>query len=134
MIDGDTIEVDDGGERREVRLIGIDAAETKDPRKPVQCFGPEATVKMRSSVGGRTVRLEADRIGDRIDRYGRLLRYVHLGDRLVNAEMIRQGYARAYTRFPFSRLEEFRGYEREARERGIGLWDPDACGAELSSR
>jgi micrococcal nuclease len=134
VIDGDTIEVDDGGERREVRLIGIDAAETKHPGKPVQCFGPEATARMRTSVGGRTVRLEPDPIGDRIDRYGRLLRYVHLGDRLVNAEMIRQGYARAYTRFPFSRLEEFRSYEREARERRLGLWDPAACGADLSRR
>jgi micrococcal nuclease len=80
------------------------------------------------------VRLEKDQIGDTVDRYGRLLRYVYVGDRLVNAEMIRQGYARAYLRFPFSRRDEFREHEQEARERERGLWAHDACGDFVSSR
>jgi hypothetical protein len=41
----------------------------------------------------------------------------------VNAEIIRQGYAFAYTRFPFRYLEEFRRHERNARERNLGLWN-----------
>ncbi|MCK4463694.1 MAG: thermonuclease family protein [Candidatus Omnitrophica bacterium] len=42
----------------------------------------------------------------------------------MNAEIIKRGYGRAYTRFPFKYLEEFRQYEKEARENEIGLWAP----------
>jgi micrococcal nuclease len=57
------------------------------------------------------------------DKYGRLLAYVYLMDgTFLNAEIIKQGYGFAYTRFPFKYLEEFRRYEREARENGRGLW------------
>jgi micrococcal nuclease len=57
------------------------------------------------------------------DRYGRLLRYVYLEDgTLVNAEIIRQGYGFAYVKYPFSRMEEFRALEREARNKGRGMW------------
>jgi micrococcal nuclease len=56
------------------------------------------------------------------DQYGRLLAYVFVGNRLANAEIIRRGYAYAYTRFPFRRQAEFIALEREARERQYGLW------------
>jgi micrococcal nuclease len=56
----------------------------------------------------------------------RTLAYVYLEDgRLLNAEIIRQGYGFALTKFPFSRMEEFRKLEREARELGRGLWASD---------
>jgi micrococcal nuclease len=59
----------------------------------------------------------------RSDRYGRLLAYVYLHDgTFLNAEIIKQGYGFAYTRYPFNYLDEFRNYEREARENGKGLW------------
>jgi endonuclease YncB( thermonuclease family) len=47
------------------------------------------------------------------------------GDTLLNAEIIKQGYGHAYTRFPFDKMEEFRALEREAREAGRGLWRND---------
>ena len=60
---------------------------------------------------------------ERTDRYGRTLAYVHLPDgTFVNAEIIRQGYGHAYTRFPFRHLDRFRQFEREARQAGRGLW------------
>ena len=62
---------------------------------------------------------------DRKDRFGRTLAYVYLEDgTFLNAEIVRQGYGHAYTRFPFKYLDEFRGYEREAREAQRGLWKP----------
>jgi micrococcal nuclease len=68
------------------------------------------------------VRLEYD--WQRQDKYGRTLAYVYLEDRtFLNAEIIKQGYGHAYTRFPFKYLEEFRGYEKDARESGRGLWE-----------
>ena len=120
VVDGDTI-VLDGNEK--VRLIGVDTPETKDPRKPVQYFGQEAYEFTKGLVEGNKVRLKYDQT--RIDKDGRTLAYVYLEDgTFLNAEIIKQGYGFAYTRFPFKYLEEFRQYEREARENERGLWAP----------
>jgi micrococcal nuclease len=72
-------------------------------------------------VEGKEVRLEFD--WQRRDKFNRLLAYVHLMDgTFLNAEIIKQGYGFAYTMFPFKYLEEFRQYEKEARENKRGLW------------
>ncbi len=105
VIDGDTIEVIyEAGQLKKVRLIGIDTPETVDPRKPVQCFGQEASAKTKALLEGKQVRLEKDTIGDSIDKYGRLLRYVYVDGTLVNAELIKQGYAYASSRSLFQNL------------------------------
>jgi micrococcal nuclease len=118
VVDGDTL-VLDGGER--VRLIGVNTPETKDPRRPVEYFGKEASAFVRRVAEGKRARLEYDQ--ERADRYGRTLAYVYLEDgTFLNAEIIRQGYGHAYTRFPFRYADEFRAYEREARENNRGLW------------
>jgi len=118
VVDGDTLELD-GGER--VRLIGVDTPETVDPRRPVQYFGKEASAFTRRMAEGQTVRLEYDQ--DTRDRYDRTLAYVYLQNgTFLNAEIIRQGYGHAYTRFPFRYQEQFLALEREAREQSRGLW------------
>lgn len=118
VIDGDTI-VLDGGEK--IRLIGVDTPETVHPNKPVEYFGKEASAFTRRLCEGKKVRLEYDL--DRVDKYGRTLAYVYLEDgTFVNAEIIKQGYGHAYTRFPFKYMGEFRKYEREARKNRRGLW------------
>lgn len=118
VVDGDTV-VLDGGER--VRLLGINTPESVDPRRPVQYFGKEASKFLKTLAEGRRVRLEYDQ--DRSDRYGRTLAYLYLDDgTFVNAEIVRQGYGFAFTRYPFRHMEEFRRLEREAREQGRGLW------------
>lgn len=122
--DGDTIQVNMGGHNEKVRFIGVDTPETHDPRKTVQCYGQAAAAFTKQLIGTHDVRLEADPQNTDRDRYNRLLRYVYLPDgRLVNAEIIKQGYGFAYTYFPFSKLEEFRGYEGQARDSNRGLWD-----------
>ncbi len=121
--DGDTITVDMNGTPERVRMIGVDTPETQDPRVPVQCYGKAASQFTKQLIGSSPVRLEADPTNTNRDRYNRLLRYVYLPDgRLVNAEIIRAGYGFAYTLFPFEKLEEFRGYESQAREQNLGLW------------
>ena len=126
VVDGDTLLLQ-SGER--VRLIGVDTPETKHPSKPVQYFGKEASAFTRRIVERKRVRLEFDQANaarGHKDRYGRTLAYVFLEDgTLLNAEIIKQGYGHAYTQFPFSHLEEFRQLEREAREQGRGLWQPE---------
>lgn len=124
VIDGDTIEVDLGGETEDVRYIGVDTPETVKPATPVQCFGPEASERNHELVEDRTVRLEFDR--ERRDVYGRLLAYVFVGDRFVNADMVRGGYARTLEIAPnTSRAMQLGRIEAEAGEAGRGLWS--AC-------
>lgn len=118
VIDGDTI-VLDGDEK--VRLIGVDTPETKNPRKPVQYFGRQAYEFTKRLVEGLKVRLDYDL--DKKDKYGRTLAYVYLEDgTFLNAEIIKQGYGFAYRHFLFKYYDDFKEYEREAREEGIGLW------------
>lgn len=128
VVDGDTLVVSIAGQEERVRLIGVDTPETVHPQKPVEYFGKEASAFTRQLVEGKTVRLEEDADTTDRDRYDRLLRYAYLPDgRLLNAEIIGQGYGHAYTRFPFTKMEEFRRLQREAREAGRGLWGETAA-------
>jgi len=115
IIDGDTIEVEIGGFIFGLRYIGIDCPE------PGQYGCEEATQANRQLVEGRTVHLEKD-VSD-IDRDGRLLRYVYVEDILVNAELVRQGYATAWTYPPDVAYSDlFVQLAIEAKEAGRGLW------------
>ena len=123
VVDGDTIIVEIDGKKERIRLIGVDTPETVHPNKPVEHYGKEASAFTKKLAEGEMVRLECDDDTQRRDRYGRLLAYVYLPDgTFLNAEIIKQGYGFAYTRFPFKYMEQFRQYERSARETGTGLW------------
>ncbi|HUC19998.1 MAG TPA: thermonuclease family protein [Candidatus Polarisedimenticolaceae bacterium] len=123
VADGDTIGVTIAGKAETVRLIGIDTPETKDPRKPVQCFGKAASAQAHKLLDGQVVRLEGDPASSDRDKYQRLLRYVYLQDgTLINLSMIENGYAFAYTLFPFTKIDEFRAAEQRARTANAGLW------------
>ena len=118
VIDGDTIKLENG---EAVRYIGIDTPETVHPSEPVQCFGKEASDKNKELVEGKMVKLEKD-ITDR-DKYGRLLRYIWIGDLFVNDYLVRQGYAYAYTYPPDVKYsEQFVKAQQEAKENNRGLW------------
>lgn len=118
VIDGDTIEIE-GGEV--VRYIGIDAPETVDPRKSVECFGVESSNKNKELAEGKIARLEKD-ITDR-DKYNRLLRYVWIGDAFVNLELVKQGFSYSYSYPPDVKYQDqFVKAQREAKEAGRGLW------------
>jgi endonuclease YncB( thermonuclease family) len=124
FVDGDTIIVDMNGKSETLRFIGVDTPETHDPRKAVQCFGMAAAAFTKDLIGSNDVRLESDPLDTNRDRYNRLLRYIYLPDgRLVNAELIKQGYGFAYTGFPFTKSDEFTGYQTIARVQNKGLWN-----------
>ena len=129
VVDGDTIKVLINNKEESVRLIGIDAPETVDPRKPVQCFGIEATEKAKEILDNQTVMLESDSTQDNRDKYGRLLRYVFLNAINFNKLMISQGFAHEYTYMgnPYRYQLEFKNAERDAGENKKGLWADGVC-------
>jgi micrococcal nuclease len=120
-VDGDTIEVRIDGQLEDVRYIGVDTPETVKPGTPVQCFGPQASRFNHRLVERRRVRLVFGQ--ERRDVYGRLLAYVYLGERFVNAELARRGLARALTIPPNDRFaRRFKRLQAAAARAGRGLW------------
>lgn len=90
VVDGDTLVVDLTGVSTKIRLLNVDAPETKDPNEAVQCLGPEASAFLTTLLpAGTAVELEYD--GEKLDRYGRTLAGVWLRESLVNAEIARAG-------------------------------------------
>lgn len=129
VVDGDTIEVLRYGKTEKVRLIGIDTPETLDPRKPVQCFGKEASDNSKKMLTDKQVRLEFDPVVGEKDKYGRLLAYVWNDNSLVNLELLKNGYAHEYTyrNQNYKYQSEFKNAEKTAKNNSIGLWSPQTC-------
>lgn len=138
IIDGDTMDVFMDGEKVRVRLIGIDTPEVHESAKlhrdvertgkdkqTIKELGAKASSFAKSLIGsGDYVHLEYDQ--DKWDKYSRLLAYVWLDNtRMLNEILICEGYANAYTQFPFKQeyMDRFRNCEREARELQKGLWN-----------
>ncbi|MBU0759505.1 MAG: thermonuclease family protein [Candidatus Omnitrophica bacterium] len=123
VIDGDTIELSDG---RTVRYIGIDTPEIREKNNGTWSYKPmpyseEAREFNRDLVEGKAVKLEFD--VQKLDKYDRILAYVHVGDRMVNLEMLSRGYAMMYTYPPNVKYSEmFLKAQDEAREARRGLW------------
>lgn len=127
--DGDTLNVRMGSEISKVRVIGINTPETVDPRRPVGCFGSEASQQAKRLLTGQSVWLEADGTQDEKDKYGRLLAFVWIDNSTdFGLQMIRDGFAKEYTyKLPYRYQETYRSAERAARKAGVGLWGPSTC-------
>ena len=121
VVDGDTILVDLDGREEYVRYIGVDTPESVKPGERPECFGLESSLFNRRQVEGRTVRLEVGE--EERDRFGRLLAYVFVGNRMVNAELLRAGMAETLTIAPNDRFaKRFGGLEEGARRSSLGIW------------
>lgn len=124
VIDGDTVDLRIGRKRERVRLIGINTPETVDPRRPVECFGPQAKTETKHLLPpGTRVRLERD-VEPR-DDYGRLLGYItRASDGLfVNMHLAEQGFAVPLSIAPnTAHAPGFAEAARQAESAGRGLW------------
>jgi len=99
----------------------LDTPETHHPRKPVQCYGPEASAYTASRLFGQLVRLEDD--VERHDIYGRRLAYVYLRGTNFEAELLCKGHARLLVIEPnHAHARDFLDDELNARARRVGLW------------
>lgn len=124
VIDGDTFWINDGSEKgKKVRLIGIDAPESRNSgRKKIGYFGKESKQYLTNRLKGKKVKLIKD--VSEVDRYRRVLAYVYLEDgTFINAELVREGYATAYTYPPDVKYANlFVQLQKEARKKKKGLW------------
>jgi micrococcal nuclease len=127
VVDGDTLVARLPAGDEKIRLIGIDTPETVDPRKPVQCFGREASARTKALLPkGTAIRLERD--AEARDRYGRLLAYVYRADdgTFVNLALAEEGFAQPLTIPPnVAYADRFAAAAAGARAAGLGLWE--AC-------
>jgi len=129
VVDGDTIRVRLDGHTERVRYIGVDTPESVKPGTPVQCYAKRAAAANAALVAGRSVRLVGD--VEQRDRYGRLLAYVYRepDGAFVNAQLVRDGYARTLTIAPnVAHARQFAQLAQAARRGGRGLWRACAMG------
>jgi micrococcal nuclease len=134
VVDGDTIDVSINGTTERIRLIGINTPETVDPRKPVECFGKEASAKAKELLTNKKVYLEADPSQGERDKYNRLLRYVFFEDGTsFNLLIIKEGYAYEYTYdIPYKYQTEYKQAQKVAQSSKAGLWG-DICQNEATA-
>ncbi|HEY4494499.1 MAG TPA: thermonuclease family protein [Candidatus Paceibacterota bacterium] len=125
VYDGDTLVANVNGNNIVVRLIGIDTPEIVDKRKPVQCYGVEASLKAKEILLNKEIYLEKEKGKGDYDMYGRILAYVSLKDKTsYNKYMIENGYAKEYTfnKEKYKYQKEYKEAEEKAKKNKIGLW------------
>jgi len=127
IIDGDTIDVNIGGVTKRVRYIGVDTPERDTP------FYQVATETNSGLVAGKNVRLVKDT--RETDDYGRLLRYVYVGEIFVNARLVELGYAQAFPYPPDTKYNDlFATLEQTAKSKYLGIWSLKYTGNKSSKK
>ncbi len=141
VVDGDTVDVRVSGKVERIRIIGLDTPETVDPRKPVQCFGRQATARAKELLpAGSSVALETDPTQGARDRYSRMLAHV-----IIDAEegespnfavrMIAEGFAHHYIyRVPSVWSADLASAQTVAEAEAKGLWSPETCAGQASPK
>ncbi len=128
VLDGDTLVANVAGKEVTVRLIGIDTPEVMDPRKPVQCYGPEASAKAKEILSNKEIYIEKEKAKGNYDKYGRVLAYAKFTDGTsYNQYMIENGFAKEYTfnKEKYKYQKEFKDAQKKAKKEKLGLWS--AC-------
>ncbi|WNR44872.1 thermonuclease family protein [Paenibacillus roseipurpureus] len=126
VVDGDTMKVSytEGGKVREetIRLLLVDTPESVDPEKPVQPFAIEASNYAKKMLTDKDVQLELD-VSER-DKYGRLLCYLYIGDKMFNELLLENGYARVAYVYPpnVKYVDQFRDIQKKAQQKGVNIW------------
>lgn len=118
VIDGDTIKIESG---EVVRLLGIDAPETNHPDLPYQTYAMEARDYLSKRILNKICNFEFDE-NNKYDIYNRILAFVYLDNYLINAEMVKKGYAFVYTKSNNIKTKEFLILESIAKKSKKGLW------------
>jgi endonuclease YncB( thermonuclease family) len=116
--DGDTIQLEN---LVTIRLMQIDAPEASGKR---ECFGKESTEILRELIGSDLVSFRSDSIIADHDSHGRPVRYIFIGERNINLELIQRGAAapQFHDKKRGQFAEEFLDAAKKAKKERIGLW------------
>ena len=131
VADGDTFTAERQGEELKVRILGINTPESVDPRRGVECFGIEASDRMKTLLEGEMVSLIEDDSQGSTDKYGRALRYVENDGVDIGLQLLEAGFAYEYTYSkPYDRQDVYKEAQRQAEMAGQGLWAADTCNGQ----
>ncbi|WP_433709018.1 thermonuclease family protein [Paenibacillus illinoisensis] len=122
VTDGDTLKVKVEGKEEKVRLLLVDTPETVHPEKEEQPFGKDASNFVKKQVAKGNMELELD-VSER-DKYGRLLAYVWIDNKMLNEQLLEYGLARvAYIYPPNTKyVDQFEKIQKQARAQAKGIW------------
>jgi micrococcal nuclease len=129
VIDGDTLKASIDGREATIRVIGID---TPESTTKIECYGQESSSKSKELLQGKWIQIERDSSQDNKDKYGRLLRFVWLGNATdFGKQMINEGYAFEYTyNKPYKYQSEYKSSEASTKVSKRGLWASDTCSGQ----
>jgi micrococcal nuclease len=127
VVDGDTIDInapDGNWPDTRIRLLGIDTPETEKSPSGAMYYGKEASKFTADTALGQEVTVIMDKVSKPRDKYHRLLGYIRFADgRILNEELVSEGFAYADTRFPHSYYKEYIQLEKTAQKQKKGLWE-----------
>lgn len=127
IVDGDTLWVNINEKEEKIRLVGINTPETEKELAPVECYADEAEDRLKEILSQKKVTLLRNKKGDDRDQFDRLLRYVFVDGADVGAQLIEEGYAFAFRRYPHDRMNFYIQQESQAKAKKKGMWNPENC-------
>lgn len=134
-VDGDTAKFEKNNKVFTLRFLAVNTPETKSPKKGVEFYGKEASKYTCDRLEkAKTIEIEYDKNSDRSDRYGRKLGWVFLDDKLLQKDLVENGYAKVeYVYGKYKYLDELKKLETIAKKEKIGLWQKETTSDKKTS-
>lgn len=134
-VDGDTAKFERNNKVFTLRFLAVNTPETKSPKKGVEFYGKEASKYTCDRLEkAKTIEIEYDKNSDKSDRYGRKLGWVFLDDKLLQKDLVENGYAKVeYVYGKYKYLDELKELEKKAKKEKIGLWQKETTSDKKTS-
>lgn len=134
-VDGDTAKFEKNNKVFTLRFLAVNTPETKSPKKGVEFYGKEASKYTCDRLEkAKTIEIEYDNKSDKSDRYGRKLGWVFLDDKLLQKDLVENGYAKVeYVYGKYKYLDELKELEKKAKKEKIGLWQKETTSDKKNS-
>lgn len=135
-VDGDTAKFERNNKVFTLRFLAVNTPETKSPKKGVEFYGKEASNYTCNRLEkAKNIEIEYDNKSDRNDRYGRNLGWVFLDDKLLQKDLVENGYAKVeYLYGKYKYVEELKELETKAKKAKKGLWQKESSSSTTSKK
>ena len=127
-VDGDTIKVLLDNKKYTIRMLAVDTPESVHPTKGVEYYGKEASDYTCNLVkNAKKLEIEYDEDSDKTDKYDRLLVWVFVDGKLLQKELISNGYAKvAYLYGDYKYTSELETAQELVSAKNIGIWNEES--------